>query len=87
MYIFLGPEPNQVVEQYTSAIGTFYLVPYWSLGFQLCRYGYNHIDTVKETVARMDKYQIPLVNLYFEVFSLRLVQVSIFYYDRVSVAN
>lgn len=59
MYVFLGPEPNSVIEQYTKSIGSFYLVPYWSLGFQLCRYGYNHIDVVKDTVARMDAYQIP----------------------------
>lgn len=62
MYVFLGPEPNTVIEQYTSAIGRFFLVPYWSLGFQLCRYGYGTIDVVKETVARMDSYQIPYVS-------------------------
>ncbi len=62
MYVFLGPEPNSVIEQYTKSIGSFYLVPYWSLGFQLCRYGYNHIDVVKDTVARMDAYQIPYVS-------------------------
>ena len=33
--------------------------PYWSLGFQLCRYGYNSLAKVKETVARMKQYDIP----------------------------
>ncbi len=33
--------------------------PYWSLGFQLCRYGYNSLDVVKKTVERMRKYEIP----------------------------
>uniref|UniRef100_H2YDF7 P-type domain-containing protein n=1 Tax=Ciona savignyi TaxID=51511 RepID=H2YDF7_CIOSA len=61
MYVFLGPEPNRVVEQYNTAIGTPFLPPYWSLGFQLCRYGYGDLNTVKETVARMDAYDIPLV--------------------------
>uniref|UniRef100_H2YDG2 P-type domain-containing protein n=1 Tax=Ciona savignyi TaxID=51511 RepID=H2YDG2_CIOSA len=60
MYVFLGPEPNRVVEQYNTAIGTPFLPPYWSLGFQLCRYGYGDLNTVKETVARMDAYDIPL---------------------------
>ena len=62
MYMFLGPEPKQVVEQYTTSIGPQFLPPYWSLGFQLCRYGYGSLDVVKATVERMDAYQIPLVN-------------------------
>ena len=33
--------------------------PYWSLGFQLCRYGYNSLAKVKETVERMRKWEIP----------------------------
>ena len=33
--------------------------PYWSLGFQLCRYGYNSLAKVKETVERMRKFDIP----------------------------
>ena len=33
--------------------------PYWSLGFQLCRYGYNSLAKVKETVKRMNDYDIP----------------------------
>lgn len=33
--------------------------PYWSLGFQLCRYDYGSLDVVKKTVERMSKYDIP----------------------------
>jgi len=61
MYVFLGPEPNSVIEQYSTAIGTTFLPPYWSLGFQLCRYGYGSLQTVQDTVSRMDNYDIPLV--------------------------
>ena len=38
LYIFLGPGPEQVVEQYTAAVGRAPLPPYWALGFHLCRY-------------------------------------------------
>ena len=38
LYIFLGPEPEQVVQQYTEAVGRAPLPPYWALGFHLCRY-------------------------------------------------
>ncbi|XP_022091523.1 maltase-glucoamylase, intestinal-like [Acanthaster planci] len=58
-YVFLGPTPENVVQQYTEAIGRPFIPPYWSLGFQLCRYGYNSLDAVKETVNRMQRYSIP----------------------------
>ncbi|XP_033634862.1 maltase-glucoamylase, intestinal-like [Asterias rubens] len=60
LYIFLGPTPENVVQQYTEAIGRPVMPPYWSLGFQLCRYGYNSLDRVKEVVAGMRQYDIPL---------------------------
>lgn len=36
--------------------------PYWSLGFQLCRYGYKDLDEVKGVVSEMKKYGIPQVS-------------------------
>ena len=36
--------------------------PYWSLGFQLCRYGYNHIDNMKAAVKRTADAGIPHVS-------------------------
>ncbi|XP_077982533.1 sucrase-isomaltase, intestinal-like [Glandiceps talaboti] len=59
-YLFLGPTPENVVQQYTAAIGRTFMPPYWSLGFQLSRYGYDHIDVLKTTVDRMRTYDIPL---------------------------
>ncbi|CAH1773121.1 unnamed protein product [Owenia fusiformis] len=58
-YMFLGPTPENVVQQYTQLIGRPYMPPYWSLGFQLCKYGYNNIETVKEVVDRTRRYNIP----------------------------
>ena len=40
LYFFSGGEnsnPTSVITQYVSAIGTPALIPYWSLGFHLCR--------------------------------------------------
>ncbi|XP_070541629.1 maltase-glucoamylase-like [Ptychodera flava] len=58
-YMFLGPSPENVVQQYTEAIGRPYMPPYWALGFQLCRYGYNSLARVKEVVAGMREHDIP----------------------------
>ncbi|NXG31947.1 SUIS protein, partial [Dromaius novaehollandiae] len=58
-YVFLGPTPENVVQQYTEAIGRPHMPAYWSLGFQLSRWGYGSIDVLKETVDRMHYYDIP----------------------------
>lgn len=44
-----------------QAIGRTFLPPYWSLGFQLSRWGYNKIETVKGLVANMSKHNLPQV--------------------------
>ncbi|XP_016007196.1 maltase-glucoamylase, intestinal [Rousettus aegyptiacus] len=58
-YMFLGPTPENVIQQYTEAIGRPYIPPYWSLGFQLSRWGYNSLDVLKKTVERLKQYDIP----------------------------
>ena len=46
IYFFLGPDPEQVVSQYTEAVGRYYVPPYWALGFHLCRWGYNRYSYI-----------------------------------------
>ncbi|GFO05071.1 lysosomal alpha-glucosidase protein [Plakobranchus ocellatus] len=58
-YLFLGPTPENVIEQYTEVIGRPFMPPYWSLGFQLCRYGYNNISNLMDAVESTAKYEIP----------------------------
>jgi len=57
--IFLGPLPEQVTDQYTQLIGRPYMPPFWSLGFQLCRYGYENIENLTKVVDRMLASDIP----------------------------
>ena len=59
LYIFLGPGPEEVVRQYTAAIGRAPLPPYWALGFHLCRYGYNSLEAMQAAVDRMRAAEIP----------------------------
>ena len=59
LYFFLGPEPEDVVSQYTAAVGRYYIPPYWSLGFHLCRWGYNSLDNMKAAWQRTRDAEIP----------------------------
>ena len=36
-YVFAGPDPKSVVEQYGELIGFPFWVPTWAFGFHLCR--------------------------------------------------
>ncbi|KAM9389825.1 sucrase-isomaltase, intestinal-like [Phaethornis superciliosus] len=84
-YVFLGPTPENVVQQYTEAIGRPHMPAYWALGFHLSRWGYGSIDTLKKTVDRMHHYNIPydVQHLDIDYMDRRLD----FTYDKVNYAG
>lgn len=59
-YAFIGPEPEDVINQYHQLIGYPTLVPYWSLGWHQCRWGYKDLTTLKGIVNSYMTYNIPL---------------------------
>uniref|UniRef100_F7BGL5 Maltase-glucoamylase n=1 Tax=Monodelphis domestica TaxID=13616 RepID=F7BGL5_MONDO len=58
-YMVLGPTPELVTQQYTELIGRPVMTPYWALGFQLCRYGYENDNEIAELYDAMVAAQIP----------------------------
>ncbi|XP_066934983.1 lysosomal alpha-glucosidase-like [Clytia hemisphaerica] len=58
-YFLMGPTPDSVIQQYTDVVGKPVMPPYWSLGFHLCRYGYNTMDNLLKVHQRMVDNQIP----------------------------
>ncbi|XP_074023543.1 maltase-glucoamylase-like [Numenius arquata] len=58
-YMVLGPTPELVVEEYTALVGRPVMPPYWALGFQLCRYGYENDTEIAKLVEDMKAAQIP----------------------------
>ncbi|XP_006891565.1 PREDICTED: sucrase-isomaltase, intestinal-like [Elephantulus edwardii] len=58
-YMFLGPTPEVATQQYHEVIGHPVMPPYWSLGFQLCRYGYRNTSQVEEVFNDMVAARIP----------------------------
>ncbi|KAF8789594.1 Maltase-glucoamylase like protein [Argiope bruennichi] len=59
IFFFVGRDPEHTVKLYTSLVGKPVLPPFWALGFQLSRYGYNSLDNVKAVVERTRKAEIP----------------------------
>ena len=59
-YVFLGPSPEEVVQQYTEAVGRYYIPPYWSLCYHQCRWGYNRLDNMKSAWNRTVSNGIPV---------------------------
>ncbi|XP_028650310.2 sucrase-isomaltase, intestinal [Erpetoichthys calabaricus] len=58
-YMVLGPTPEMVVQEYTALVGRPVLPAYWSLGFQLCRYGYQNDSEISQLYEDMKKADIP----------------------------
>ncbi|XP_047435014.1 lysosomal alpha-glucosidase isoform X1 [Mugil cephalus] len=58
-YVFLGPDPGSVIEQYVEVIGYPAMPIYWALGYHLCRWGYNTSNSTWEVVKSMRNYSIP----------------------------
>ncbi|XP_027701961.1 probable maltase-glucoamylase 2 [Vombatus ursinus] len=58
-YVFLGNNPEQVVQEYLELIGRPFLPPYWSLGFQLSRRDYGGIEGLASVVTRTRAVRIP----------------------------
>ncbi|XP_069159660.1 sucrase-isomaltase, intestinal-like [Procambarus clarkii] len=59
LHMFLGPLPEDLITQYTSMVGNPAFPPYWYLGFQLSRWGYNSTDYVRAVRERMKAMGIP----------------------------
>ncbi|KAM4874064.1 putative maltase-glucoamylase 2 [Thomomys bottae] len=58
-YIVLGPTPELVTQQYTELIGRPAMTPYWALGFQLSRYGYQNDTEISSLYNAMVAARIP----------------------------
>jgi alpha-D-xyloside xylohydrolase len=72
-YVFLGPEPKQILDKYTRLAGRPAVPPAWSFGLWLSTSFTTQYDekTVNEFIDGMAHHQIPLNVFHFDCFWMR----------------
>ncbi|XP_046559540.1 lysosomal alpha-glucosidase-like [Haliotis rubra] len=66
-YVFTGPTPDDVIDQYWALIGQPPLPPYWSLGYHLSRWGYGGSSGMNATIQRMRNKQMPFDTIWNDI--------------------
>ena len=67
LFFFVGPAPEQVVQQLSTVIGRPYFQPYWVLGFHQCKWGYENLTEVRDVVANYKNANIPLDTMWTDI--------------------
>ncbi|GHJ90126.1 hypothetical protein NliqN6_6528 [Naganishia liquefaciens] len=71
LYFVAGPRAIDVHEQYSQIVGQAQPMPFWSFGFQLCRWGYSSVQETRDVVDAMRAANIPLEAMYNDIDYMR----------------
>lgn len=80
LFVFLGPTPENVVQQYTSVVGRSFMPPYWSLGFHISRWGYTTTEEVQDVWKRNLRLGIAVESIWLDADYME--DLKPFSYDR-----
>ncbi|HYG97906.1 MAG TPA: glycoside hydrolase family 31 protein [Terriglobales bacterium] len=69
-YFFYGPDPKQVISDYTALTGRMPLPPLFALGFQQSRYSYYPESRVRRIASELRKRKIPADVIYLDIHYL-----------------
>ncbi|KAK6843658.1 Alpha-glucosidase [Apiospora arundinis] len=67
LFFLAGPTPVYVSRQYALIVGTPAMVPYWSLGFHQCKFGYQDWFEIAEVVSNYSVSGIPLETMWTDI--------------------
>lgn len=66
-YFFYGPNPKRVITLYTALTGRTPLPPFFTLGYQQCRYSYYPESRVREIANEFRARKIPADVIYLDI--------------------
>eukprot|EP00775_Hariotina_reticulata_P010104 gene10104-10260_t len=67
IYLFLGPTPEAVIQQYHQVIGTSVMPPFWALGLHQGKWGYHNISVLEAVVNNYTAVDVPLECLWVDI--------------------
>ena len=66
-WVFMGPRPEDVVFQYHQLVNFPVQLPYWSLGWHQCRYGFKNSSQMLDVLNKYNQYNLPLDVLWSDI--------------------
>ena len=67
IYVFLGPEPKDVLEQYSALTGYTQLPQQFAIAYHQCRWNYVTDEDVRDVDRKMDKHRIPYDIIWLDI--------------------
>ena len=67
VFVFLGPEPKDVIEQYAALTGYSQLPPQFSTGYHQCRWNYVSDEDVIDVDKKMSRHNIPYDVIWLDI--------------------
>ncbi len=67
VFVFLGPTPKDVIEQYSDLTGYTQLPQQFALGYHQCRWNYVTDEGVKDVDKKMDRANIPYDVIWLDI--------------------
>jgi len=70
-YIIYGPEPAQILRNYTQLTGRMPMPPRWALGYHQCRWSYESETVVRELAREFRTRRIPCDVIHLDIDYMR----------------
>ncbi|KAL8686931.1 MAG: hypothetical protein Q9224_005298, partial [Gallowayella concinna] len=67
IFVFLGPTPKDIIQDYSQLTGYSQLPQHFALGYHQCRWNYVTDEDVKDVDRKFDKHKIPYDVIWLDI--------------------